>query len=268
MTKKEFIMQRVREHYDEAVSLGHEVVGVWLQGSQNYDLDEYSDEYQSDIDTKCIVLPSSLGDIVKGSAPCSHTHVRENNEHIDIKDVRVMFEMFKKQNNAYIEILFTDYFIINPKYKKIVDIIWSKAEQIARLNTNQALRCMSGTSMEKYKALEHPYPNTMDKIEKFGYDPKQLHHILRINDFMLKYIEGKPYKNCLKPNNAKWLMDVKKGCLKLEEARILAKETDEKNKELKDLNIKEQDVVDKECVEFLDKMKFLLIEQHLREELK
>ena len=47
MTHDERIMKRVKEHYDEACSLGKEVVAVFLQGSQNYELDEYSDEYKA-----------------------------------------------------------------------------------------------------------------------------------------------------------------------------------------------------------------------------
>ena len=233
MDRKQFIMQRVQEHYAEVVSLGYEVVGVWLQGSQNYRLDVYDDDYQSDIDTKAIVLPK-FEDIVRGSTPYSHTHVRANNEHIDIKDIRQMFEMFEKQNNAYVEILFTDYFVINPKYQDLVNELFAHADEIGHYNTNQALRCLSGTSMEKYKALEHPYPNTMDKIDRFGYDPKQLHHILRINDMMQKYADGKPYRECLVPDNLEYLIKVKKGLYSLEEARIKAKEGDDLNKKIKD----------------------------------
>ena len=102
MTRKEFINKRVQEHYKEAISLGHEVVGVFLQGSQNYELDEYSDEYMSDIDTKCIILPT-LDDIISNKAPYSYTHCRVNNEHIDVKDIRLMFEMFKNKTTLMLK---------------------------------------------------------------------------------------------------------------------------------------------------------------------
>jgi hypothetical protein len=48
-------MEQVKRHYDEACKLLPEdrIVGVFLQGSQNYGLDYEG----SDIDTKCIVLP-------------------------------------------------------------------------------------------------------------------------------------------------------------------------------------------------------------------
>lgn len=44
--------------------------------------------------------------------------------------------------------------------------------------------------MEKYSALRHPYPSIVHKIERFGYDPKQLHHIIRLHTIMERYIHG------------------------------------------------------------------------------
>lgn len=267
MERKEFIMKKVQEHYDEAIRLGYEVVGVFLQGSQNYDLDEYSDEYMSDIDTKCIVIPS-LDDIISGNVPLSRTYVRENNEHIDLKDIRQMFEMFKKQNNAYVEILFTSFKIINDKYKDLWDEVENRAETIGRLNFNQALRCLCGTSMEKYKELEHPYPNTEAKIEKYGYDPKQLHHILRINDFMHKYVDGKPYHECLLPDNREYLMQVKKGSVSLEEARQLAYDVDKATRELKDASLLVPEPVKIGAFQFLEDIKAKFIKRFLIDELR
>ena len=266
MNREEKIMKRVKEHYEEACSLGKEVVAVFLQGSQNYELDEYSDEYMSDIDTKCIILPT-LDDIVNGKSPYSSTHVCANNEHIDIKDIRVMFEMFKKQNNAYIELLFTKYYYVNPKYESLVNELKELAESISRMHPNQALRCMAGTSAEKYKALEHPYPGTMDKINKYGYDPKQLHHILRLNDFMKRFIAGESYDKCLIPNHTSYLMQVKKGLYSLTEARRLAYEIDQENKKLKEDNIQDPEYINFEVEEKLTTLKVKFIKQFLREEL-
>lgn len=266
MTRDERIMKRVKEHYEEACSLGKEVVAVFLQGSQNYRLDEYSEEYMSDIDTKCIILPT-LDDIVNSKSPYSSTHVCANNEHIDIKDIRVMFEMFKKQNNAYVELLFTKYYYINPKYEKLVMELKMLAESISRMHPNQALRCMAGTSAEKYKALEHPYPNTMDKINKFGYDPKQLHHILRLNDFMKRFIAGESYESCLVPKHIGYLMKVKKGFYDLTEARRLAYKVDQENKRLKEENITTPELIDQETLKALDELKVKFITQFLKESL-
>lgn len=268
MTREEQIMKRVKEHYDEACSLGFEVVAIFLQGSQNYNCDEYSEEYTSDIDTKCIILPT-LDDIVCGFSPYSHTHICANEEHIDIKDIRVMFEMFKKQNSSYIELLFTPYYYVNPKYELLFRELKKLSEAIARMHPNQALRAMSGTSMEKLKALEHPYPGTMDKINKYGYDPKQLHHILRINDLITRFVaKEEPYKNILIPRQVDYLIKVKKGLYSLEEARRIALETDQDTKRIKTEHITEDEFIDLETKQALDDLKCEFIKQFLTEALE
>ncbi len=266
MNREELIMSKVTDHYNTAVSLGFEVVAVFLQGSQNYELDEYSEEYMSDVDTKCIILPK-LSDFVNGNEPYSSTHILPNDEHIDIKDIRVMFEMFKKQNNSFIEILFTKYFIINPKYEELVQKLLLNREKIARMNFNLALKAMAGTSHQKLIALEHHYPSVEHKIEKFGYDPKQLHHILRVNDLMKKFINKENlYADILVPNHAPFLLKIKKGILPLSEARRLALETDQDTKRLKEENLDPSGIFDPDAAVFLDELKSIFIKRFLKEE--
>ena len=105
----EWIMERLNEHYQEAITIfpKDRILAIMIQGSQNYGLDYVG----SDIDTKCIVLPT-LEDICFNKKPTSYTHVRENNEHIDFKDVRKITEDFKKQNINFLEVLFTKYRIV------------------------------------------------------------------------------------------------------------------------------------------------------------
>ena len=265
MNREEYINKRVKEHYDY-IKDKYDVIYLGLQGSQNYELDVYDNDYKSDIDTKAIVLPS-FKDIVYNKQPISKTIVLENNEHIDVKDIRVMFETFKKQNINFIEILFTKYKIINKEYEDLIEIILKNKELIAHLNINQALRCMAGMSMEKLKALQHPYPTIIDKINKYGYDPKQLHHILRMNDFIKKYVRGENYKDCLIPDNKEYLIQIKKGILKEQEAVELATKIDEETKIIKDENIKEQDEIDKKAIEILDLTKFKILERKFKNEL-
>ena len=87
------IMKRVQDHYDEALQYFPEeqIVGVFLQGSQNYELDYEG----SDVDTKLIVVPS-FKDICLNKKPVSTTHVRVNDEHTDWKDIRLYMETFRK----------------------------------------------------------------------------------------------------------------------------------------------------------------------------
>lgn len=265
MNREEYINNRIKEHYDY-IKDKYNVIYLGLQGSQNYELDVYDDEYKSDIDTKAIILPS-FEDIVYNRTPISKTIVLENNEHIDVKDIRVMFETFKKQNVNFIEILFTKYRIISEEYKEIIENLLQNRESIAHLNYNQALRCMAGMSMEKLKALQHPYPTIIDKIEKYGYDPKQLHHILRMNDFIKKYAIGKSYKDCLIPDNKEYLIQIKKGILSVDKAVELAIKTDNETKEIKNKYLKEEEEINKKAIETLDYVKFEILKRKFKKEL-
>ena len=215
------IFERLKSDYKMLEDMGKTVVGVFLQGSQNYSL-SYDG---SDIDTKAIVLPT-FEDFVMLKKPVSTTHILPSTEHVDEKDIRVMFETIKKQNINFVEILFTDYYYINPDFEETFRPILVDNELIARYNKLTSVKCMIGMAMEKRKALEHPYPSIIEKIEKFGADNKQTHHVLRMLDFMKKYIEGKPYRQCLIPDNKEYLIDIKRNIengevIKVERAREL-----------------------------------------------
>lgn len=264
--REDFIMNRLKEHYEFAKKTGHEIVFLALQGSQNYGLDVYSDNYVSDIDTKAVILPS-FEDICKNREPVSKTLVLPNNEHCDLKDIRVMFKCFEKQNVNFIEILFTKYIIINPDYEDFVKELLSMNEEIAHINFNQALKCMAGMSKEKLKAMEHPYPNTEEKIKKYGYDPKQLHHILRMKDFIIKYINGRPYSECLIPENPEYLKEIKTKPIPLEEARELAKKTDKDTEMLKALNLRLDSSVNKETLEKMSDLTYKMLKRYYKETL-
>lgn len=265
MDRDTYIFKRLKEHYNY-IKDKYEVVGIFLQGSQNYGLDIYDDDYKSDIDTKAIVLPS-LDDIVYNRKPISTTLILDNNEHIELKDIRIMFETFTKQNINYIEIIFTRFKIINPKYKKLLQPIFDNNERIARMDIVRALNCQTGMSKQKLTALKHPYPTIIAKIEKYGYDPKQLHHILRMNDFAKKYIAGKSYADCLIPDNKDYLIDIKKGVLSLKEAEELAIKTDEGTHFLVKQAIQslENTQIDTDCLNLLNNTSSEIIKQYLQE---
>lgn len=225
------VLTKVQANYDATVNNGFEVIGTFLQGSQNYKCDVYTSAYHSDVDTKSIILPS-FDDFVRGKMPYSSTlHLVEDGQ-TDVKDVRPMFEMFKKQNISYVELLFTKYYKVNEKYADLWWYVVDLREKIARLSPTLAVKSMMGQSMEKLKALEHPYPTLIEKINKFGYDPKQLHHIVRLNEVIKRYIAGESYVDLLVPENPGYLIGLKLGVLSLEDARKLAQETDADTKKV------------------------------------
>ena len=160
-------MQRVQEHLDEALTHFHkdQIVGIFLQGSQNYGLDTPL----SDVDTKLIVVPS-FKDIAMNRKPVSTTHVRANEEHTDWKDIPI----YEKQWNRLVE----------------------SREAITHFNPYRSVQSMKGIALEKYHAMEHEYPSKVEILKKYGYDPKQLHHLVRVEDYLSRYIAGESYESC------------------------------------------------------------------------
>lgn len=217
-----WIRSNLLDHFNEAKAMFPEsqIVGIFLQGSQNYGLDVEG----SDIDTKCILVPS-FKDIALNRKAISTTHLRENNEHIDLKDIRLYMEVFCKQNLNFLEILFTPYFIVNPMYINEWIRLVDNREAIARMNPYRAVKSMKGIALEKYHAMEHRYPSKVDIIDKYGYDGKQVHHLLRIEDYLIRYINNEAYKDCLFPSASyiDKLINYKKQLIPLEQARIEAK---------------------------------------------
>ena len=240
MTKAQenkYIYDRVEKHYHYLESLGYNVVAVFAQGSMNYGLYVNDDEYKSDVDTKAIVLPT-LDDLVNGNKMVSTKYDFEG-EQIDVKDIRVMMDMWCKSNPAYLEILFTQYCMFNNKYETYIKQILEMGDDIVKMNFPQLAKCMSGMSKEKVIAMEHPYPSLIDKIEKYGYDSKQLHHIIRLNRLIIEvFLNNIPFGEALDISEQErfrdFLINVKKSKYSLEMARRMAVEYDEDTRQVKE----------------------------------
>lgn len=274
--REDFIRDKMQEHWVWLQDNGYEVVGLFLQGSQNYGTDLYTDEYMSDVDTKAIILPT-LENIVSGSLPTSFTHVMPDNSHIDIKDIRVMVDMWEKQNISYLELLYTDYHIWNMDYYNELKAIEDIRDDITSMHKNQLLRCIQGMSGNKIKALEHPYPGLIDKITKYGYDEKQLLHIVRLNDFITQWFDREinnhiTFKKLYRPylETLEFIQQIRSYYFKLEDAREIALRYDnDTNTKIKSYIGKHiPDEVIEETAKALHKIKYILIKKALVKELK
>ena len=261
-----WIMNEVNDHWNELLTYFdlNQVIGVFCQGSQNYGLDYEN----SDVDTKAILLPS-FKDIALNKKPVSTTHVRTNDSHTDWKDCRLYFNTFKKQNLNFLEILFTPYQILNPTYADFWKELVNNREAITHYNPYKAVKSMKGVAMEKYHAMEHEYPTKLDVLATYGYDPKQLHHLLRVEEYIARYINGEPYEDCLHPHRPDYLMDVKKGYYDLETARVVAN-TAINNiiRVADDFCAKTEDKGNPEVNEFLDDVMYRMMKICVQEELK
>lgn len=259
-----WIMDCVREHYDEALEYFPEdrIVGIYYQGSGNYGLDYEG----SDVDTKLIVTPT-FKDIAMNKNPVSTTHIRANEEHIDWKDIRLYVQTFRKQNLNFLEILFTPYKILNPFYEEQWNRLIEAREDIAHYSPVQAIKSMRGIAKEKYFAMEHHYPSRMEWINKYLYDPKQLHHLLRVEEHIERYINGVPYEKCLISETPKYLVEVKKGLYNLEEARTHANDAIEHIDLLCDDFLKNEHMVDTKIDTLLDDVQYEIMKIAIKKEI-
>lgn len=217
----EWIIDKVEAHVGDATTHypKDRIIGCFYQGSGNYGLDYEG----SDVDTKCIIIPD-IEDLVTMNRQ-SWCNVRHNDEHTDFKDVRLMFELFMKQNVNFLEILFTPFCYINPMYKDLWDEVMSLREDIVTYARASLLKSLKGIAGEKYHALEHRYPSRIEWLDKFGYDPKQLHHLIRIEEFIRRWLLGESFEKCLISKIPNELIDMKKGWADLETARKYAKDS-------------------------------------------
>lgn len=204
--------------------LNYEVAFIALQGSQNYGLDLYQNDYTSDIDCIAVVLPS-IDDFIDNRQPVSTTVILPNNEHIIIKDIRLYFDLLNKQNIQFTEILFTKYIIVNKKYKLLLRPLFANAEKIAKANKVNLFNCICGIALQREHALLQVYPNTQERFDKCGYDSKSLYHLIRLYQFETNLISGMSYKQSLSTfvdDYKEMCINAKLGLYTIEEAKILA----------------------------------------------
>lgn len=226
-------MEKVlKDAFEFVESLGYNVWAVNLYGSQNYKMDTP----QSDFDFKALVFPS-FEDIVSAAKPVSKVYTYGDGQ-VDVKDVRLMFGEYKKQNCQFLETLFTDFYWVNPLYREEWEAVRALAPRVAHADMKRHLDAMCGMAMEKIHALCHPYEGKVELLKVRGYDSKQLSHAYRLSFMMDRYMAGEDYKSLLVPNpdELKVLMDMKlyNPQLSVEEAKRLG---DAKVKEMHDKKV-------------------------------
>lgn len=225
------VLQRMEEHYKELKeTTGLRVISTCLCGSQNYGLELPT----SDVDTKTIVLPT-FREVALDMEPISYTFVFANNEHSDLKDLRLMMKNFRKQNPAYLEILFTPYNLTDRGYEWLTRSLRGMAEDIAHLDEGIASNTMMGQIREKMKGMLKAAPSTEENIALYGYDGKNLCHLLRMERLMALYFQGYSYPDCLNPHrygNRDLIMAAKRHELTKEQAVEAAVQAQGKAEEL------------------------------------
>lgn len=191
------IYQAIEEHKHMILAAGFKeenLLGVFLYGSQNY----RTETENSDVDTKAIIIPTFEELVFK--RPISRELVLPNNEHCEVKDIREMVSNFRKQNINFIEILYTDYCWINPKYMEVWDKYFlSMREKISHYDRQKCVNSIS------HQALH--------TIRQNRNDGKKISNGLRLQEFLSLYTCGFEYMDCLIPMGKirKTIMELKNG---------------------------------------------------------
>lgn len=192
------IYKTLANYKNKLENMGYNVMYIGLYGSQNYNLDD--DE--SDIDAKAIVLPS-LHDIIFRKV--TSVTVNIDDSQIDVKDVLTFYNVAKKGNFSYLEVINSPYFIGDKTLREI----------LGKIKPN--LKTFLGAMKNKRKDLVHEYPSKKDEFNKWGFDPKQYHHINRLNDLLEynynNYLNNQKLVSFLIYENGdrrKYLIDIKR----------------------------------------------------------
>lgn len=200
----------IKELYKRARYLednGFNVVYIGLYGSQNYGLSDNN----SDIDCRAIVIPT-LEQIIKRESISQV--VKFDNGECDVKDLITYNDVIRKGNFSFIEPMRTKYWYGDSTIRNLFKDI--------KIN----LLAAYGAMLEKQKLLTKETPSQIEDIKKYGYAPKQLHHIKRLSDLIV-YNSIQPTNNksylSYRRHKREYLLKLKRNPeLKLEQAATLA----------------------------------------------
>jgi len=191
--EEQLIFKTLSEYKTHIESLGYTVYAIMLKGSQNYNLDD--DE--SDIDANVILIPK-LHEMAKGITK----KFAFNDGEVTAHDIYSFAKIVAKGNPQWIEVCHT-------KYK-----IGGSLEMFKGYRINPS--ALKGMAYEKVKAFDHLFPSREHMVKNFGYDPKQLHHIIRLYDLLKENVCLLEYGTDLREN----MIAIKRGSLDVKTANI------------------------------------------------
>lgn len=195
------IRKKLKEVYDYlTIERRLKVAYVCLRGSQNYNMDIYNDNYQSDFDYLAVVIPT-LDDLIRSSDMISKV-IEFDGGQIDLKDIRLWIRSLCKANPAYLETIYTSYFICNQKYETYIFNIRDLKDEIVDCHKIQFVKAIHGMAYDKYNGLFKVSPSTEEDIKKYGYSRKNYHHLQRLLVMLEDYIQIKkvnfvPSETCI-----------------------------------------------------------------------
>ena len=188
------VMIQLQRYKSDLEARGHHVYAIMLKGSQNYNLHDS----ESDVDANAILIPS-LSEIRHNK---SYKYTYDTGE-VVCHNIYSFADIVAKGNPQWIETIWTPYHI------------GGSLDLFKHFKVNPS--ALKGMVYEKVAAFDKLYPSRAHMIEKFKYDPKQLHHIIRL----YHTLKGdKPY-SIYAGTGREWLLGIKRGVLAKDEAKTL-----------------------------------------------
>lgn len=178
------ILETLQFYKEQIESQGYSVYCIMLKGSQNYNL---SDE-ESDIDANAILIPT----IAQLRDKVNPKFTFETGE-VTCHDIYSFAEIVAKGNPQWIEVCHTDY------------TVGGDLSMFKHFEVNPS--ALKGMVMEKVVAFDKLYPARAKYVEQFGYDPKQLHHIIRLFDILDLSVKVHKYHS----EHRDYMMNIKRG---------------------------------------------------------
>ena len=242
MSKFTVTLKDLQRHYNFAANYVNieSIIGCYLIGSQNYQLDDE----QSDIDTIVLVAPT-LRDIALNKKPISKTYIQDNGEHTALKDIRLFINGIKKGRLDCLEILYTQYYMINPIWIDLASELRNNRENYSRYNENAVIQAAAGI---------------VKSCNKKDPKPKDLYNSIRMRDFLMDYLyKVIPKKNSYEKSligDFSLIVCKRKTNLTEKDLKVLASNADIVKLLLKDLKYesslsnKEKDIIEQELDNF------------------
>ncbi len=149
-SNERYIMERVNLHHqaawDYVEKKGGYIIGTFLHGSQNYNLDTA----ESDVDTISIYVPTVDFAIV--NSPNNHQLIMDDgsNEHCTIKDIRNYANELLKSNPNAIELLYTKYSIYFWSFKYFI----AEREKFLKYNPSSFFNAANGLAFTYLKRCD------------------------------------------------------------------------------------------------------------------
>ena len=179
----ESILNKLQIHYDYADKYyPNHVLGIFAYGSMNYG---FYIEGKSGVDSYAIIIPS-FEDIAHNRKNAGGEW-NVNGELIKYIDIRVFIAKLRAGSPNALELLYTNYYIIQERFKGFFTFFFNKRELISKANPENTMYAARGQAISYLTKRE----TTM----------KDIYNARRLLQFLYDYDMNKPYAECLVPQD-------------------------------------------------------------------